>query len=125
MASTKVRVSPKDIQNGIPGDIYCCAVARALQRECEDHCAHVYEDAIEGRMLLCVHDYYIDAAEEVKEFVRAFDAGLNPEPLTFSLPDNNDDAWEAMCEECGELCDRTDICEDGCCLRCTDWEETT
>jgi hypothetical protein len=126
-----VNATAGDIANGTAGDCHSCAVAMALTRSTRDSDAMVYER--DWTMYLRVWSRLIVAPYDVRHFVQVFDGQPRTddnridvkhpdyetmEPFAFDLPDQDDPEWQEECYECEDLCDPSDLDDEGYCKDC-------
>jgi hypothetical protein len=127
----KVSVTAEDMDQGIIGDCYECAVALALNRATGDTESMVYEH--DFSIYLKVNFRSISAPYEVRSFVHDFDAQPRTEdnhvdtahpdyeplkPFDFELPDQDKPEWLEGCQDCGELFEASELGDEGCCEDC-------
>lgn len=75
----KINVTDKDINKGVTGSPYDCAVAKALKRIYHTNQVHVTTSAIE------VLGKSYRTPKAVQEFIAVFDAGYTPYAMAFNL----------------------------------------
>ncbi len=126
-----VRVLRRHIRQGIGGDCWGCALARALQEATGDKGANVFRrDYI---LRVEVWSRSVVASLRVAWFVNAFDdldlrkdgrvkvPRVLPEtlqPFSFELPALDSPEWVEKCYGCEELCDPKTLDAEGYCPDC-------
>lgn len=125
----KVHVTAEDIREGVAGDCFSCAVARAVERATGDDHANLYRrDYV---LYIEAWSRSVEAPPEVCRFVTAFDdtpEGETPadwygrplEPFAFELPHAKSREWKERCYGCEELFAPSKLDDDGCCPACRD-----
>lgn len=128
---TKVRVTKKDMREGVGGDCWRCAVSLALHRATGDDHANVYRS--DWILYVEVWSRSILAPDEVRLFVDAYDelerqedkTPILPDPLpddlqpfTFELPPSDSPEWQERCYGCESLFDDADLDDEGNCEEC-------
>lgn len=116
--ATKVSVTADDIAAGVARDCVACPVALAVGRATGDDHASIHER--DWTLRVEVWGRSIVAPYEVRMFVNAFDGHLErkPKPFEFELPDDGDPEWEETCYKCEELCDPSELDDEGVCSEC-------
>lgn len=132
----RVEVTQADIDEGCPGDMDCCPIARALERASAPFfdgsfgSGRVFQGGFncDTLYLECGH-LVIEAPAEVRVFVEMFDGwdGESPrseecQPFSFELPDFNSGEWGEQCKECNLVYSLGELDDDSVCDDCA--EET-
>lgn len=80
----KINVTQEDIKNGIPGDPYCCPVARACARALNNKT--VSTTGLSINYWPTPYDFKsLHTPSTVTAFVYSFDNGEDPGPFEFEL----------------------------------------
>jgi hypothetical protein len=91
----KIKITEKDIINGVPFDSEACAISQALMREFNTNC--VSTSMGKSKVLIQINEqhYFVDKKDQnkVKKFIYDFDnlapfdnaEQLPPKPITFEL----------------------------------------
>ena len=86
----KINVTKKDIKNGQPENIKCCAIALALRRTFKTNMVEVKKDDSTNKVILQIDDDeydhdYISKSDHITTFIEKFDIGEDVEPFTFEI----------------------------------------
>ena len=86
----KINVTKKDIKNGQPENIKCCAIALALRRTFKTNMVEVKKDDNTNKVILQIDDdeydqYYVSKSDHITTFIEKFDIGEDVEPFTFEI----------------------------------------
>jgi len=86
----KINVTKKDIKNGQPENIKCCAIALALCKTFKTDDVEVKKDDLTDEIILKVDDmqydqHYFSKLDHITTFIEKFDIGEDVEPFTFEI----------------------------------------